>query len=178
MEIEYDIVEQDQRAASIYRRARLGRLSSRGLLYSILQVAAALLLVAAMLNTVLYYADGSRILPSELAWSVALAALGGALVLLLVLVNRSRMDTLLVASRHDYPLRQTLSVSGRGLSVRDKHVDFSLGWQLIDEIEEYDNYVAVALKDTNCLLIPRDAVGSDEDVNDFIHIVRHKMRTG
>jgi hypothetical protein len=178
MEIHYDIVETDQRAASAYRRARLGRLSSRGWLYACLQLGTALLLAAAVVNTILFYSDASRTLPWELAWSIALVASGGALILLLVLMNRSRMDRLLVASRHDYPLHLTLSVSGRGLSLRDKHADYSLGWQLIDEIEEYDDYVAVALKDTNCLLIPRDAVGGDEDVTDFIHIVQHKMQSG
>ena len=176
MEIEYEIRPEDQRVASAYRRRRVRRQFSRGWLYGVLQLASACLFAAAAAITFRHYWHAPREQLSELTWSLLLVILAGALAALVLILKRSRMDTLLLVGGRDFPLRQRLSVSGRGLKLQDKYGELHLGWNLVEEVEEHLNYVAVALKDTSCFLVPREAVGSDDDVGDFIAIAEQKMK--
>lgn len=175
MDIEYEIRPEDQRVASTYRRRRVGRQFSRGWLYAALQLASASLFAVGAAIAFLHYPYAPQEQLSGLTWSLILVILGGALATLVLIVKRSRMDTVLLVGGREYPLRQSLSVSGRGLKLEDKYAELHLGWNLVDEVEEYQRYVAVALKDTSCFLVPREAVGSDDDVADFIDIAKQKM---
>ena len=177
MELEFDVGVEDARVQRAYRRGRLEQLANRGFAVNALQLAAALAFAAAAAALYLAYRDAGAATSTHLAWSLALLGAGAAATLALLVLKRRRLDGLLAGYERQYPVRQRVSVTGRGLDLRNSYEHSHVSWRYIAAAEEHADYVALVLKSTDCLLIPKAALGDDDDVADFIDIVREKSGT-
>lgn len=174
MELEFEVGVEDARVARAYRRARLERLASRGLAVGGLQLVAALAFAASAVALYVAYRDAGAVISARLAWSLVLLGAGAAAMLALLMLKRRRLDRLIAGYERQYPVRQQVSVSGRGLELRNRYEQAHVSWSYIASAEAHDAYVALVLKSTDCVLIPKSALGDDDDVTDFIDIVREK----
>lgn len=174
MDLEYDIDAEDARATLAYRRARLERLASRGFAVGGLQLAAALAFAASVTALYVAYRDAGIEASAWLSWSLLLLGAGAAAVLALLMLKRRRLDALIAGYERQYPIRQRVSVSGRGVDLRNAYEHSHVSWSYVAGAEEHAGYVVLVLKSSDCVLIPRSALGDDDDVADFIDIVRDK----
>lgn len=176
MEIEFDVGAREARAADAYARNRRRRLTTRGGIFAAVQLAAAVpmgLSVGCILIAL-------RAPASEMqAWAngaVLLALLACVPAVVAERLRRRRLEALRTGAGLRYPTRRKLVVSGRGLCVSEAMIETHVSWRFIDAVEPHGDHVAVALADGRCLLVPKAAIGTEEDVQDFIDIVEEKRR--